>query len=198
MENHHDISDVNIQHSLKETNEELYSVEHEDTDSATAHSGSKCLRSLKSSVTSTYALDDCEVVDDTEELKQRIKSMQSELEKYQMFVFHLQTSDQLLLSGISSAVLSDAALPGEGRFVQDTAMQEIKPFPGLHQLKDCEIHTENRNSQSSKAQTLWPAQNFKEILSANATDLKKELVADMHPDDVYSLQNKLRDTSPSK
>ncbi|XP_042734894.1 CDK5 regulatory subunit-associated protein 2 isoform X2 [Lagopus leucura] len=197
MENHHDISDVNIQHSLKETNEELYSVEHEDTDSATARSGSKCLHSLKSSVTSTDALD-CEVVDDTEELKQRIKSMQSELEKYQMFVFHLQTSDQLLLSGISSAVLSDAALPGEGRFVQDTAMQEIKPFPGLHQLKDCEIHTENRNSQSSKAQTLWPAQNFKEILSANETDLKKELVADMHPDDVYSLQNKLRDTSPSK
>ncbi|XP_052523376.1 CDK5 regulatory subunit-associated protein 2 isoform X4 [Tympanuchus pallidicinctus] len=198
MENHHDISDVNIQHSLKEINEELYSVEHEDTDSATAHSGSKCLRSLKSSVTSTDALDDCEVVDDTEELKQRIKSMQSELEKYKMFVFHLQTSDQLLLSGISSAVLSDAALPGAGRFVQDTAMQEIKPFPGLHQLKDCEIHTENRNSQSSKAQTLWPAQNFKEILSANETDLKKELVADMHPDDVYSLQNKLRDTSPSK
>uniref|UniRef100_A0A8C3LIU6 CDK5 regulatory subunit-associated protein 2 n=1 Tax=Chrysolophus pictus TaxID=9089 RepID=A0A8C3LIU6_CHRPC len=198
MENHHDISDVNIQHSLKERNEELYSVEHEDIDSATAHSGSKCLRSLKLSVTSTDALDDCEVVDDTEELKQRIKNMQSELEKYKMFVFHLQTSDQLLLSGISNAVLSDAALPGEGRFVQDTAVQEIKPFSGLHQLKDYEILTENRNSQSSKAQTLWPAQNFKEILSANEMDLKKELVTDMHPDEVYCLQNKLRDTSPSK
>ncbi|XP_031457454.1 CDK5 regulatory subunit-associated protein 2 isoform X2 [Phasianus colchicus] len=198
MENHHDISDVNIQHSLKGRNEELYSVEHEDIDSATVHSGSKCLRSLKLSVTSTDALDDCEVVDDTEELKQRIKNMQSELEKYKMFVFHLQTSDQLLLSGISNAVLSDAALPGEGRFVQDTAMQEIKPFSGLHQLRDYEIRTENRNSQSSKAQTLWPAQNFKEILSANEMDLKKELVTDMHPDEVYCLQNKLRDTSPSK
>ncbi|XP_015734739.2 CDK5 regulatory subunit-associated protein 2 isoform X2 [Coturnix japonica] len=199
MENHHDISDVNIQHSLKEINEELYSMEHEDIDSATAHSGSKCLRSLKLSVTSTDALDDCEVVDDTEELKQRIKKMQSELEKYKMFVFHLQTSDQLLLSGISNAVLSDAALPAEGRFVQDMAVQEIKPFSGLHQLMmDYEICTENRNSQSSKIQTLWPAQNCKEILAANETDLKKEQVADMRPEEVYCLQNKLRDTSPSK
>lgn len=198
MENHRDINDVNIQHSLKEINEELYSMEHEDTDSARAHPGSKCLRSLELSVTSTDALDDCEVVDDREELKQRIKNMQSELEKYKMFVFHLQTSDQLLLSGISNAVLSDAALPGEGRFVQDTAMQEIKPFSGLHQLMDYEICTENRNLQSSKAQTLRPAQNLKEILSANETDLKKEQVTDMHPDEVYCLQNKLRDTSPSK
>ncbi|NXJ11627.1 CK5P2 protein, partial [Odontophorus gujanensis] len=198
MENRHDISDVNIQHSLKEINEELYSVEHEDTDSATAHSGSKCLCSLKLSVTSTDALDDCEVVDDTEELKQRIKNMKSELEKYKMFVFRLQTSDQLILSGVSNVVLSDTALPGEGHFVQDTAMQEFKPSSSLHQLMDYEIHTENRNSQSPKAQTLYPAQNLKELLSAKETDLKKEQVTDDHLDEEYCLQNKLRDASPPK
>ncbi|XP_021270066.1 CDK5 regulatory subunit-associated protein 2 isoform X2 [Numida meleagris] len=198
MENHHDISDVNIQHSLKEINEELYSMEHEDIDSASAHSGSKCLRSLKLGVTSTDALDDGEVVDDTEELKQRIKNMKSELEKYKMFIFHLQTSGQLLSSGISNIVLSDTALPGERRFVQDTAVQEMKPFSSLHQLMGYEIRTENRNSQSSKAQTLWPAQNLKEVLSANETDLREEQVADVHLDEAYCLQNKLRDASPSK
>ncbi|OXB69163.1 hypothetical protein ASZ78_009639 [Callipepla squamata] len=198
MENRRDISDVNIQHSLKEINEELYSVEHEDTDSATAHSGSKCLCSLKLSVTSTDALDDCEVVDDTEELKQRIKNMKSEVEKDKMFTFRLQTSDQLVLSGVSNVVLSDTALPGEERFVQDTAVQEIKPSSSLHQLMDSEIHTENRNSESSKAQTLCPAQNLKDLLSANETDLKKKQVADDHLDEAYCLQNKLRDASPSK
>ncbi|XP_072738879.1 CDK5 regulatory subunit-associated protein 2 isoform X2 [Ciconia boyciana] len=200
MENHHNISNVNIQRSLKEINEEFYSMEHEDIDSATTYSGSKCLRSLKLSVTSTDALDDCEVVDDIEELKQRIKKMKSELEEYKMFVYHLQTSDQLLSSGISNIVLSDTALPVEGHVtqVQDTAMQEIKTFSSVHQLMDYEIHTENRNSESSKAPDTWTAQNFKELLSANEAELEKEQIANMHLDEVYHLQNKLREISPSK
>ncbi|XP_075026515.1 CDK5 regulatory subunit-associated protein 2 isoform X5 [Calonectris borealis] len=199
-QNHHNISNVNIQHSLKEINEEFYSMEHEDIDSATAYSASKCLRSLKLSVTSTDALDDCEVIDDIEELKQRIKNMKSELEKYKMFVFHLQTSDQLLSSGISNIVLSETALPVEGQVtqVQDTAMQEIKTFSSVHQLMDYKIHTENRNSESSKAPDTWTAQNLKELLSANEAELEKEQIANMHLDEVYHLQNKLRETLPSK
>ncbi|XP_009579281.1 PREDICTED: CDK5 regulatory subunit-associated protein 2, partial [Fulmarus glacialis] len=199
-QNHHNISNVNIQHSLKEINEEFYSMEHKDIDSATAYSASKCLRSLKLSVTSTDALDDCEVIDDIEELKQRIKNMKSELEKYKMFVFHLQTSDQLLSSGISNVVLSETALPVEGQVtqVQDTAMQEIKTFSSVHQLMDYEIHTENRNSESSKAPDTWTGQNLKELLSANEAELEKEQIANMHLDEVYHLQNKLRETSPSK
>ncbi|XP_035197904.1 CDK5 regulatory subunit-associated protein 2 isoform X2 [Oxyura jamaicensis] len=200
MENHHNISNVNIQPSLKEINEEFYSMEHEDIDSATANSGSKCLRSLKLSVTSTDALDDCEVLDDKEELKQRIKNMKSELEKYKMFVFHLQTSDQLVLSGISNIFLSDTALPVEGHVMQgqDTAMQEIKPFSSLHQPMGYEIHAENRNSQSSKVPDAWTAQNLRELLSANEEGLEKEQVADIHLDEVYCLQNKLREALPSK
>ncbi|NWZ20085.1 CK5P2 protein, partial [Asarcornis scutulata] len=200
MENHHNISNVNIQHSLKEINEDFYSMEHEDIDSATANSGSKCLRSLKLSVTSTDALDDCEVLDDKEELKQRIKNMKSELEKYKMFVFHLQTSDQLVSSGISNIFLSDTALPVEGHVMQgqDTAMQEIKPFSSLHQPMGYEIHTENRNSQSSKVPDAWTAQNLRELLSANEEGLGKEQVADIHLDEVYYLQNKLREALPSK
>ncbi|KFW60920.1 CDK5 regulatory subunit-associated protein 2, partial [Pygoscelis adeliae] len=200
VQNHHNISNVNIQLSLKDINEEFCSMEHEDSDSATAYSGSKCLRSLKLSLTSTDALDDCEVIDDIEELKQRIKNMESELEKYKMFVFHLQTSDQLLSSGISHIVLSDTALPVEGHIaqVQDTAMQEIKTFSSIHQLTDYDIHTENRNSESSKAPDTWTAQNLKELLSANEAELEKEQIANTHLDEVYHLQNKLRETSPYK
>ncbi|KAM6336977.1 CDK5 regulatory subunit-associated protein 2 isoform 4-T4 [Alca torda] len=200
MQNHHNISNVNIQHLLKEINEEFHSTEHEDIDSATAYSGSKCLRSLKLSVTSTDALDDCEVIDDVEELKQRIKNMKSELEKYKMFVFNLQTSDQLLSSVISNIVWSDTALPVEGHVTQgqDTAMQEIKTFSTVHQLMDDEIHTENRKSESSKAPDTWTAQNLKELLSANEAELEKEQIANMHLDEVYHFHNKLRETSPSK
>lgn len=200
MQNHHNISNVNIHRSLKEINEEFCSMEHEDVDSATAYSGSKCLRALKLSVTSTDAVDDCEVIDDIEELKQRIKNMKSELEKYKMFMFHLQTSDQVLSSGISNIVLSDTALPMEGHVTQaqDTAMQEIKTFCGVHQLMDYKIHTENRNLESSKAPDTWTAQNLKEPLSANEAELEKEQIANMPLDEVYHLQNKLRETSPSK
>ncbi|NWQ81222.1 CK5P2 protein, partial [Columbina picui] len=200
MQNHHNICNVNIQCSLKEINEEFYSMEHEDVDSATAYPGSKCLHSLKWSVTNTDALDDCEVIDDIEELKRRIKNMKSELEKYKMFVFNLQNSDQLLSSDFSNIVVSDTALPAERHCTQvhDTAMQEIKTLPSVHQLMDYELHTENRNSESSKAPNTWTAQNLKELLSANEVELEKEQIANMRLDELYHLQNKLRETSPSK
>ncbi|NWX52983.1 CK5P2 protein, partial [Steatornis caripensis] len=200
MQNHHNISNVNIQRSLKEINEEFYSMEHEDIDSATAYSGSKCLGPLKLTVTRADALDGCEVIDDIEELKQRIKNMKSELEKYKTFVFHLQTSDQLLSSDISNIILSDAALPVEGHItqVQDTAMQEIKTFSSVRQLMDYEIHNKSRDSESSEAPDKWTTQNLKELLSANEAGLEKEQTANTHLDEVCRLQNKLRETSPSK
>ncbi|XP_069729701.1 CDK5 regulatory subunit-associated protein 2 isoform X2 [Phaenicophaeus curvirostris] len=200
MQNHHIISNVNTQRSLKEINEEFYSTEHEDIDSATAYSGSRCQRSPRLNVTSTDGLDDCEVIDDTEELKQRIKKMESELEKYKMFVFNLQNSDPLLSSGVSNIVWSDRALPGEEHIVQvqDTAMQKIKTFSSAHQLMDCEIHTENRNSESSKAPDMGTAHNLKDLLSANEAELEEEQIASMHPEESHHLQNKLREKSPSK
>ncbi|KFQ22947.1 CDK5 regulatory subunit-associated protein 2, partial [Merops nubicus] len=195
----YDKCNVNVQPSLKEINEEFCSMEHEDIDSATACAGSRGSCSLKLNVTSTDALEDCEVIDDIEELKQRIKNMESELEKYKMLVFQLQTSDQLLSSGICNLALSDTALPVEGPVaqVQDTAMQEMKTFSSVHQLKDYETHTENRNSESLKAPDTWTAQNLKELLSENEAELEKEQMANMHLDEVYNVQNKLRETSPS-
>ncbi|KAM8995690.1 CDK5 regulatory subunit-associated protein 2 isoform 4-T4 [Ara ararauna] len=199
MQNHHSISNVNIQHSLKEINEEVYSTEHEGIDSAPAYSDSECLRSLKLSVTSTDALDDCAVIEDIEEMKERIKNMKSELEKYKMFMFHLQTSDRFSLSGVSNIALSDTALPVEGHVtqVQDRAAQGIKPFSSVHQLVDYETHPENRHSESSKAPDTWTAQNLKELLAANEAELEKEQIANAHLHEVYHLQNKLRETSPS-
>ncbi|XP_054249304.1 CDK5 regulatory subunit-associated protein 2 [Indicator indicator] len=200
MQNHGTISNVNTQPSLKEINEEFCFMEHEDIDSATAYAGSKCLCSPKLSVTSTDALDDCGVIDDVEELKQRIKDMKSELEKYKMFVFRLQTSDQLLSNGIYDIVLSDTALPVEGcvRQVKDTAMQEFKTSSSVHQLMDYMVHAENGNSESSKAPDPWTAQNRKELLTANEAELEKDQIANTHPDEVHHLHNKLRETSPSK
>ncbi|XP_068011743.1 CDK5 regulatory subunit-associated protein 2 isoform X1 [Melanerpes formicivorus] len=199
MQTHGTISSVNTQRSLGEINEEFYSVEHEDIDSATAYSGSKCLRSPKLSVTSTDALDDCGVIDDVEELKQRIKDMKSELEKYKMFVFRLQTSDQLLSNAVCNIALSDAALPVEGcvRQVKDTALQETTRSSSVHQLMDYVSHTENGNSGSSKAPDPWTVQNRKELLTANEAGLAKDQIANMHPDEVHHLHNKLRETSAS-
>ncbi|XP_010209631.1 PREDICTED: CDK5 regulatory subunit-associated protein 2, partial [Tinamus guttatus] len=200
-ENHHNLSNTSIQHSLKEINEELYSVEHEDVDSGTAFPCSKSLLSPKLSVTSTHALDDCEVIDDIEEMKQRIKTMKSELAKYKMFVFNLQTTSQLLSSDMSNVVWSDTAFPVEELVIQsqDTAMQETKTYSSVHQQMDYDIQTENRNSQHSEIPGTWTTQNLKDVLSANEAELEKEQIANLHLlDEVYRLQNKLREASPSK
>ncbi|XP_009083496.1 PREDICTED: CDK5 regulatory subunit-associated protein 2, partial [Acanthisitta chloris] len=196
MQNHHNLSNGNSQSSLEEMDEECYSMEQEDTDSATACSGSKLLCSPKLSVPSTDAPDDCEAIEDIEELKQRVKKMKSELEKYKRFLFQLQTSDQLLFSGVPNGVGSDAALPGEGLVtqVQDTDTQEIKTLSKVHHM-DYEIHTEKRNSESLKAPDTWAAQNLKELLLANEAELEKERVANIHLDEVCHLQSRLGETS---
>ncbi|XP_050175707.1 CDK5 regulatory subunit-associated protein 2 [Myiozetetes cayanensis] len=199
MQNHHDISNGNIQSSLKEMDEEFHPMEHEDMDSAPARWGSQRPRSCKLSVTSTDALDGCEATDDVEELKQRIKHMKSELEKYKTFLFQLQSSDCLLLSGSPNGAVSDAAVPveGSGAQVSHKAKQEIRTFSGVHQM-DYEIHAENRNSESSRAPDTWAAQNLKEVLLEDEAELEKEQVENVHLDEMYHLQNKLGETSPSK
>ncbi|XP_068887627.1 CDK5 regulatory subunit-associated protein 2 isoform X2 [Aphelocoma coerulescens] len=197
MQNHHNISNGNIQSSLKEVDEEFYSMGHKDIVSAPAHSGSKCLLAHRGSGARTDALDGCEATEDIEELKQRVKIMQSELEKYKKFLLQLQSSDQLLFSGVFNGVVSETALPVEGFVtqVQDTAMEGVQTSSGVRQL-DYEIHTKNRDSESLEAPDTWAAQNLKELLLANEAELDKEQVLNI--DEVYPLQNSLRATSPSK
>ncbi|XP_067398249.1 CDK5 regulatory subunit-associated protein 2 isoform X2 [Emydura macquarii macquarii] len=196
----HNISDMNILHSRKERNKE-YSMDNQDIDSATTYSGSKSLLSLKLSVASTDAFDDYEVIDDLEELRQRIKDLKSELEKYKMFVFHLQPTKHFLPSDIFNIVLNDAELPMERHVIQmqDTDGQETKTFSRVHQQVDYEIHIENLNSQSSETPDEQTSQKLKQLLLENEAELEREQIANMHLlDEVYHLQNKLRETSPSK
>ncbi|CAM5163521.1 unnamed protein product [Eretmochelys imbricata] len=197
----HNISNVNILHSLKELNKEFYSMDNQDIDSATTYSGSKSLLSLKLSIASTDAFDDYEVIDDLEELRQRIKDMKSELEKYKMFIFHLQPTNPFLSSDIFNIVLNDAELPMERHVIQmqDTDRQETKTFSTVHQQVDYEIHIENLNSQSTETPDEQTSQNLKQLLLENEAELEREQIANMHLlDEVYRLQNKLRETSPSK
>ncbi|XP_050782841.1 CDK5 regulatory subunit-associated protein 2 isoform X3 [Gopherus flavomarginatus] len=197
----HNISDMNILHSLKELNKEFYSMDNQDIDSATTNSGSKSLLSLKLSVPSTDAFDDYEVIDDLEELRQRIKDMKSELEKYKMFIFHLQPTNPFLSSDIFNIVLNDAELPIERHVIQmqDTDGQETQTFSTVHQQVDYEIRIENLNSQSAETPDEQTSQNLKQLLLENEAELEREQIANMHLlDEVYRLQNKLRETSPSK
>uniref|UniRef100_A0A8C3RGL1 CDK5 regulatory subunit-associated protein 2 n=1 Tax=Cyanoderma ruficeps TaxID=181631 RepID=A0A8C3RGL1_9PASS len=195
MQNHHNISNGNIQSSLKEVDEEFCSMGHEDIDSAPAHSGSKCLPAQQGSAARTDALHGWEATEDIEELKQRVKNMQSELEKYKVFLLQLQGSDQLLFRGVSNGVVGDAALPVEGFVtrVQDTAMEGVQTSPGVPQL-GYEIHTKNKDSESDT----WAAQNLQELLLASEAELDKEQVVNVHLDEMYPLQNSLRAASPSK
>ncbi|XP_053852388.1 CDK5 regulatory subunit-associated protein 2 isoform X2 [Vidua macroura] len=199
MQNHHSISNGNIQSSLEEVDEEFYPMGHEDIDSAPAPPDSECLRAQQGSGARTDALRGCGATEDIEELKQRVKNMQSELEKYKMFLLQLQGSEQLLFSGVSSGVVRDAALPVEGFVtqVQGTAMEGVQTSSAVPQL-DYEIHTKNRDSESVGAPDTWAAQNLKELLLASEAELDKEQVVNVHLGEMYPLQNSLRAASPSK
>ncbi|XP_075761259.1 CDK5 regulatory subunit-associated protein 2 isoform X3 [Pelodiscus sinensis] len=194
------ISDMNILHSLKELNKEFYSMDNQDIDSATTYSSSKSLLSLKLSVASADAFDDYEIIDDVEELRQRIKNMKSELEKYKMFIFNLQPANNFLSSDIFSIVLNDAELPMERHIIMQNADgQEAKTFSTVHQQVDYEIHIKNLNSHSAETSDEQTSQKLKQLLLENEAELEKEQIANMHLlDEVYHLQNKLRETSPSK
>ncbi|XP_056361200.1 CDK5 regulatory subunit-associated protein 2 isoform X2 [Oenanthe melanoleuca] len=192
MQNHHDIGNENIQSALKEVDEEFDSMGHKDI-------GSKCLPAQQGSGARAAALNGCEGTEDIEELKLRVKNMQSELAKYKMFLLQLQGSDQLLSSGVPSGAGSDAALPveGFGSQVQDAALEGVQASSGVPQLV-CEIHTKNGDSESVEAPDTWAAQNPKELLLANEAELDKEQVVNVHLDEMYPLQNSLRAASPSK
>ncbi|XP_041330995.1 CDK5 regulatory subunit-associated protein 2 isoform X1 [Pyrgilauda ruficollis] len=199
MQNHHSISNGNIQSSFKEVDEEFYPMGHEDVDSAPARSDSKCLHAPQGSGARTDALQGSGATEDIEELKQRVKNMQSELEKYKMFLLQLQGSDQLLFSGVSNGVVRDAGLPVEGFVtqVQGTAMEGVQTSSGVPQL-DYEIHTKTRDSESVQAPDTWAAPNLKELLLVNEAEVDKEQVVNVHLDEMYPLQSSLRATSPSK
>ncbi|XP_059342467.1 CDK5 regulatory subunit-associated protein 2 isoform X1 [Ammospiza nelsoni] len=200
MQNHHSISSGNIQSSLKEVDEEFYPMGHEDTDSAPAFSDSRCLCAHQGSGARTDELQGCGATEDIEELKQRVKNMQSELEKYKMFLLQLQGSEQLCFSAVSSGAVRDAALPGEGFVtqIQGTAMEGVQTSSGVPQLDLDEIHTKTSDSESLQAPDMWAAQNLKELLLANEAEVDKEQVVNVHLDEMYPLESSLRATSPSK
>ncbi|KAM7003624.1 CDK5 regulatory subunit-associated protein 2 [Passerculus sandwichensis] len=200
MQNHRSISSGNIQSSLKEVDEEFYPMGHEDTDSAPALSDSRCLCAHQGSGARTDELQGCGATEDIEELKQRVKNMQSELEKYKMFLLQLQGSEQLCFSAVSSGAVRDAALPGEGFVtqIQGTAMEGVQTSSGVPQLDLDEIHTKTSDSESLPAPDMWAAQNLKELLLANEAEVDKEQIVNVHLDEMYPLESSLRATSPSK
>ncbi|XP_063030364.1 CDK5 regulatory subunit-associated protein 2 isoform X2 [Melospiza melodia melodia] len=200
MQNHRSISSGNIQSSLKEVDEEFYPMGHEDTDSAPALSDSRCLCAHQGSGARTDELQGCGATEDIEELKQRVKNMQSELEKYKMFLLQLQGSEQLCFSAVSSGAVRDAALPGEGFVtqIQGTAMEGVQTSSGVPQLDLDEIHTKTSDSESLQAPDMWAAQNLKELLLANEAEVDKEQVVNVRLDEMYPLESSLRATSPSK
>ncbi|XP_071309712.1 CDK5 regulatory subunit-associated protein 2 isoform X2 [Agelaius tricolor] len=200
MQNHHSISNGNIQSSLKEVDEEFYPTGHEDTDSAPAHSDSKCLCAHQGSGAGTDELQGSGTTEDIEELKQRVRNMQSELEKYKTFLLQLQGSDQLWFSGVCSGAGRDAALPVQGFVTQmpGTAKEGVQTCSGVPQLDLDEIHTKARDSESVQAPDMWAALDLKELLLANEAEVDKEQVVNVHLDEMYPLQSSLRATSPSK
>ncbi|XP_074871230.1 CDK5 regulatory subunit-associated protein 2 isoform X4 [Carettochelys insculpta] len=102
---------------------------------------------------------------------------------------------------LNNIILNDAELPLERHVteVQNADEQETRMFSTVHQQVDYEIHIENLNSHSTEIPDEQTTQKLKQLLVENEAELEREQIANMHLlDEVYRLQNKLRETSPSK
>ncbi|XP_053138531.1 CDK5 regulatory subunit-associated protein 2 isoform X3 [Hemicordylus capensis] len=184
--------------AVKGLNQELDFLDKQDAVSTTTYSGSKSLLSLKLSSGSTDLFDECEIMDDVEELRRRIKELKSELAKYT--TSPSQTAQPLPPGNLFGTVQNDGKLPTNGHLlpVLDTTGHERQAFDDGHQQVDDPIHMENLTPCVLEKEDEGAVEKLKELLLENEAELEKEQIANIHLlDEVYRLQSKLQGASPS-
>ncbi|XP_028610465.1 CDK5 regulatory subunit-associated protein 2 isoform X4 [Grammomys surdaster] len=158
---------------------------------------SKSQLSVKVSVIETDQSENINILDDTEDLKQKIHDLQTELEGYRNIIFQLQKHSQCSEAIITVLCGTEGAQDGlnkpkgrideeEMRFSSLHQVRYVKHMKILHPLTPEMI--DGRMLESLKQQLVEQEQELQK-----EQDLNLELFSEIH-----SLQNKFRDLSPSR
>nr|XP_020846258.1 CDK5 regulatory subunit-associated protein 2 isoform X7 [Phascolarctos cinereus] len=177
------------------SNKESHWEDFIDAASTTSYESSK---NLSLQVNGTDLSDEFDM-DDIEHLKQRIKDLKTELEGYQRFIFQLRASQQSQCSKAVITVLCGTEGVQEGRSKSNysTNEEEMKTFSSLHQVHYVK-HTKILHPLTSELAD-GIVEDLKQRLEEQEFELKREQHVNMNLlEEVHNLQNKLRESSPSR
>lgn len=134
---------------------------------------------------------------DTENLKQKIYDLETELEGYRNFIFQLQKHSQCSEAIITVLCGTDGAQDGSNKAKGHTDEEEMT-FSSLHQVHYVK-HMQILHPPDPEMADDRMLESLEQQLVGQECELQKEHNSNMELfSDVHDLQNKFRDLSPSR
>ncbi|XP_058379877.1 CDK5 regulatory subunit-associated protein 2 isoform X2 [Diceros bicornis minor] len=165
--------------------------------SGATHLGSKCQLSTKGSVIGTDQSENIDTSNDTENLKQRICDLETELEGYRNFILQLQKHSQCSEAVITVLCGTEGAQDGLHKLKGSTDEEEMT-FSSLHQVRYVK-HMQILHSLPPERIDGRMLESLKQQLVEQEYELQKEQNLNMELfSEIHNLQNKFRDLSPSR
>lgn len=144
--------------------------------------------------------DQCKNIDtsnDTENLKQKIYSLETELEGYRNFIFQLQKHSQCSEAIITVLCGTEGAQDGSNQTKGHTDEEEMT-FSSLHQVRYVK-HMQILHPPDPEMADGRMLESLEQQLGDQECELQKEHNLNMELfSEVHDLQNKFRDLSPSR
>ncbi|XP_015426111.1 PREDICTED: CDK5 regulatory subunit-associated protein 2 isoform X3 [Myotis davidii] len=157
-------------------------------------------KSQLSTEISMIGTDQCKNIDtsnDTENLKQKIYDLETELEGYRNFIFQLQKHSQCSEAIITVLCGTDGAQDGSHKAKGHTDEEEMT-FSSLHQVRYVK-HMQILHPPDPEMADDRMLESLEQQLVGQECELQKEHNSNMELfSDVHDLQNKFRDLSPSR
>lgn len=165
--------------------------------SVATYLSSKSQLSTEVSLIGTDQSKNIDTSNDTENLKQKIYDLETELEGYRNFVFQLQKHSQCNEAIITVLCGTEGAQDGSNKPKGGTDEEEMT-FSSLHQVHYVK-HMEVLSPLCSEMTDGRVVENFEQQLVEQESELQKEQNLNMEFfSEIHDLQNKFRDLSPSR
>ncbi|XP_062937842.1 CDK5 regulatory subunit-associated protein 2 isoform X2 [Cynocephalus volans] len=165
--------------------------------SVATYLSSKNQPSLKVCVIGTDQSEDIDISNDTDDLKQKIRGLETELEGYRNFIVQLQKHSQCSEAIITVLCGTEGAQDGLNKPKGSTDEEEMT-FSSLHQVRYVK-HMKILHPLAPEMIEGRMLESLKQQLVDQEYELQKEQNLNMELfSEIYNLQNKFRDISPSR
>ncbi|XP_059513804.1 CDK5 regulatory subunit-associated protein 2 isoform X2 [Myotis daubentonii] len=165
--------------------------------SVATYLNSKSQLSTEISVIGTHQCKNIDTSNDTENLKQKIYDLETELEGYRNFIFQLQKHSQCSEAIITVLCGTEGAQDGSNKAKGHTDEEEMT-FSSLHQVRYVK-HMQILHPPDPEMADDRMLESLEQELVDQECELQKEHSSNMELfSDVHDLQNKFRDLSPSR
>lgn len=165
--------------------------------SVATYLNSKSQLSIKDSVIGTDQSENINIPNDTEALKQKIHTLQTELDSYRNFIVQLQKHSQCSEAVITVLCGTDGAQDGLNKPMGQTDEEEMT-VSSLHQVRYVK-HMKILHPLTSEMIDNGMLESLKQQLVEQEKELQKEQDLNLKLfSEIHNLENKFRDLSPSR